>query len=713
MAAVGIDLGTSTSAVAVYRRGRVETLKIDGLSVMPSCVAVKAGGGGLLVGQQAKKRALLDPQQTVVAIKREMGNRDFRVQLDGRQYSPVDISAMILQKLVSAASEQLGEAVKDAVISVPAYFTNNQKEDTRLAGQQAGINVLRLVPEPTAAAIAYGVDKGRNQTILVYDLGGGTFDVSVLQVKGNSFDVIAIGGAHDLGGEDFDYRMIDLILTELRRDPRASKGLAKIDAAHMQQQLKEAAEAAKKELSSAESAEIQIADILPGELFHLTVTRAQYETVIAALSERTIQITLQTLKDAGLSADDADRVVMVGGATRVPILQKTIAQHIRDPYVADNLDEVVSHGAALVAANLSAVVADVPPPVEVGNITAHSLGIRAAGDKFSAVIPRGTSLPAEAWKTFTTACDNADRTDVVVFQGEDPLCSNNQQIGGFALTGISRAPAGKPQIDVHFTVDDDDVLTVTARDRGTGRDSNVRIEPFEPQPYEPEAEVSGRDLKSMRIGVSRAGCDDAAAVITAMGLRSTTLKHQEFRDKKRLSQFDLIFINCLADPTQCLGGGVMLNPKKNAPALQEFVDNGGILYVSDYALDNITEAFPGHMTFKEKGAGRKGNATATVVDTELQQFVGASCPINFNTIYAPVASIGPDCRVYLARGNEPLLVSFPHGNGHVVYTSFHNGVQVSEKEKKLLMFIILQTLSLATSTPLVELAEQTHIQAAR
>lgn len=712
MPAVGIDLGTSTSAVAVYRRGRVETLQIDGRSVMPSCVAVKPGGG-MLIGDPAKKRASLDPQQTVVAIKREMGNRDYRVTLEGRDYSPVDISAMILKKLVAAASEQLGEPVHDAVISVPAYFTNNQKEDTRLAGQQAGINVLRLVPEPTAAAIAYGLNQGRNQTILVYDLGGGTFDISVLQVANNKFDVVAIGGAHDLGGEDFDYRLIDLIISQLRSDPRAAQGLASIDAARLQQQLKEAAEAAKKELSSAETADVQIANVLPGDTFHLTVSRAQYETVIADLADRTIEITLKTLKDARLSIDDVDRVVMVGGATRVPMLQKAIARQIRDPYVADNLDEVVSHGAALMAANLVAVVADASPPVEVSNITAHSLGIRAASDKCSVVIPRGTTLPAEAWKQFTTARDNADRTDVVVFQGEDECCSRNEQIGGFALTGITRAAAGKPQIDVHFLVDSDDVLTVTARDRDTGSGSDIRIEHFEPQPYEPTAEREVKDLKSMRFGTSRVGCDNAAGVLKNMGFRSTLLAHRDFRTMKKLGQFDLVFINCLADPSQLMGGGIFLNPQKNAEALREFVDNGGVLYVSDYALDNITAAFPGHITFGAKGDGASGKATAVVIDPQLKEMVGESCPVNFNTIYAPVASVASDCHVYLAKGTEPLLVSFPHGRGHVVYTSFHNGVQVSDQEKNLLMCIILQTLSLATSTPLVELAEATQINAMR
>ena len=245
-------------------------------------------------------------------IKREMGNRDYRARLDGRQYSPVDISGLVLAKLVEGACDQLGEQVRNVVISVPAYFNNNQKEDTRLAGEKVGLNVLWLIPEPTAAAIAYGLDKGRDQTILVYDLGGGTFDVSILRVRGNSFDVVGIGGAHDLGGEDFDRRLIALIIDELRREPSLASRCAQLDAGRIERQLKESAEAAKKELSSAETVEIEIPDLIPGSSFHLRLSRQQYEAVIEDLVGRTIAITVDTLKDAGLSPDDVDRVVLVG-----------------------------------------------------------------------------------------------------------------------------------------------------------------------------------------------------------------------------------------------------------------------------------------------------------------------------------------------------------------------------------------------------------------
>jgi len=715
MPAIGIDLGTSNSVVAVYRRGQAEVIPIDGRSVMPSCVAAKPSGE-LIVGELAKRRALIDPGQAVRAIKREMGSRDYFVELAGKQYNPIDISSLILQKLVNAASEQLGEPVKDAVISVPAYFTNNQKEDTRLAGEKAGLNVLRLMPEPTAAAVAYGINKGRDQDILVYDLGGGTFDVSIVRVRGNNFEVVGIGGDHNLGGEDFDHRLIDLIIAHLRRNPDLANHLANADAEKMQQQLKESAEAAKKELSSAELVEIEIPQLLGDNPFCLNMTRLQYEASIQDLVNHTIDVTMETLKNAGLSPDEIDRVVLVGGSTRLPIIQKMIGNKIVEPYIADHVDEVVAMGAAIMAANLSSV-SEVSgtanhdfAPIEVTNITAHSLGIRAADDSFAEILPRGTSLPAKAHKVFTTALDNADRTDIVVFQGQAELCSDNQQIGGFGLTGIERATAGKPQIEVNFAVDQDDILTVSARDLGTGRAGDITIEKFEPQPYEPDKTGSTKDLKSLRFASSKKGCDDAAQVIRKMGHKCTILKHRDFRTEKILQQYDLVFINCLADVSQAAGTGIWLSAKKNASALRKYVEQGGILYVSDFALDNISEAFPGKIKFQAKGAGPSGKILASVIDDDLSQLVGSTYPINFDTVYAPVDSVTDNCHVYIAKEDgEPILVSFRHGDGHVVYTSFHNGAQVSEKETQLLMFIILQTISLATSTPLVELAETANL----
>ncbi len=709
MQPVGIDLGTGNSVVAVYRRGRADVLDVEGQSVMPSVVAVKPGGG-LLVGRTAKRRALIDPDNTVVAIKRQMGNREFRVQLDGWPYNPVDISSLILQKLVEAAAERLGGPVKDAVISVPAYFTNNQKEDTREAGRKAGLNVLRLIPEPTAAAVAYGLNKDRDQTILVYDLGAGTFDVSILQVEGHTFRVLGIGGDHDLGGEDFDRCMIDLIIKELRKDKSLAGPLSQVEPQRLQRLLKESAENAKKELSTADTADVEIPDLLPGQPVWFTVSRTDFETSIRELVARTIAATNETLQNAKVTKDDIDRVVLVGGSTRVPIIQQTIAQLVRDPYIAEHVDQVVAHGAAIVAASQSGLEEHVDfAPVEIQNITARSLGIRTDQDKFSVIIERGTALPAEVHKTFTTARDNADSTDVEVFQGEDPCCSNNEQLGGFQMQGIQRAAAGKPKIDVTFVVDEDVILTVSAADRSTGKSGELKIEKFVPQPYEPKKQA-GRDLESLRIGCSPVGCDDAGAMLRRMGLKYRSLLNEDFRDRGKVSQFDVLFINCMCDTTQLSGPGNECNPRKNKAALSQFVSGGGVLYVSDYAFHNVDDIFPGQIQFAGRN-GPWGKHLIHITDPAIKALAGESKQVDFGPAYVVVKSVSQGCTVYAQRdASEPVLVSFPHGDGYVVYTSFHNGADIGDDVAEVVKYVILQTMSLATSTPLVELAESTHFQ---
>ncbi len=710
MAVVGIDLGTSNSAVAVYRRGRVESLQVDGSTITPSCVGVNPKGG-LLVGTLAKQRAQIDPQQAVRAIKRHMGDRDYRVSLAGKSYSPVDISALILQKLVAAVREQLGEDVKRAVISVPAYFSNSQKEDTRAAGEQAGIEVLRLIPEPTAAAIAYGLDKGRDQTIMVYDLGGGTFDVSILRVKGNEFDVIGIGGDDHLGGEDFDKRLIEWINTRLRADARFAT-INSQRAAQLDQQLKEAAEAAKKQLSAAEAAEIEIPDAFAGDSFYLTVGRSEYEAAIADLVDRTVNVTLQTLASIGQTAEDIDRLVMVGGSTRIPLIRRLLTEKICEPYIADNVDEVVAHGAAILAASLStgqeASGRDALAPIEVTNISSHSLGIRADHDEFAVLIPRGTKLPTVAEKVFTTTRTNADRTDVVVFQGEAEKCTDNLSIGGFAVTGIERAAAGVPRINVTFAIDESDILMVSAADQSTGLKGQVKIERFEPQPYD-EAQESGRDLDSLRIGVSPVGCDDAGAIFSRLGLQYKQLKNHEFCNERLVSGFDVLFLNCLCDPSQLFGWGMACNATKNAPVLRKFVEDGGVLYVSDYAFDNVAKIFPGMIEFAGRTGGG-GQHEVQITDEELATVSGGKIHIaEFGPAYVVVDKVSPGCTVHIKKGKEPVLVSFPSGKGRVVYTSFHNAPSLSEAMLRVVSYIMLQTVSFATSTPLVELVESVNI----
>ncbi|MCA8999457.1 MAG: Hsp70 family protein, partial [Planctomycetaceae bacterium] len=596
--------------------------------------------------------------------------------------------------------------------SVPAYFTNNQKEDTREAGRQAGVNVLRLVPEPTAAAVAYGLNQGRDQTILVFDLGGGTFDVSILKVVGNNFDVVGIGGDDQLGGEDFDRRLIDWIVKEIRKDEGARKKMESFDPAALALQVKEAAELAKKELSSAEQVEVEVPAPDGSETFFLTLTRQQYEAEIRDLVNQTIDVTMRTLRESKLSPDDVDRIVAVGGSTRIPLIRKVLAEKICEPFIAENVDEIVAQGAAIVGAGISAVAETTPDmaPVEVSNVTAHSLGIRADKDRFAVVIPRSTRLPASISKTFTTAQGGADRTDVVVFQGEAEQCTENNQIGGFALTGLRKGAAGDVKIDVTFKIDEDDILEVTAVERGTGKGGHVQIEKFEPLPYVPQAE-SEVSLNSLRMGVSPPGCDDAGTILKQLGLKFNLVANGDFQSKKVVNQHDLLFINCLCDPMQLFTDGMLCNPAKNAKTLQDFVTNGGVLYVSDYAFGNITRIFPGKIKFDGR-TGPVGKHQLNVLDPEMKQVIGATARADFGPGYVVVNSVSNDCQVYMTRGKEPVLVSFPYGKGHVVYTSFHNSASIDANSAKIVSSMILQTVSLATSTPLIELVESTHLRKA-
>jgi len=711
MYAFGIDLGTSNSVISVYRRGRTEAIPVDGNPIMPSVVAA-CEDGRILVGHQAKRRASIDPENTVTAIKRRMGDRDFRVSLAGKDYSPVDISAMILRRLAEAASAYMREKVRDVVISVPAYFTNNQKEDTRLAGEKAGLNVLRLIPEPTAAAISYGLDKGKDQTILVYDLGGGTFDVSILEVAGNNFRVKAIGGDHHLGGEDFDQRIVARLLNDLRKlrpQSRDEKDDAAA-AAKVALMLKEAAERVKKELSDALEAHVDVPNVLADSSLSLTLERETFEEMIKDLVDKTVRIVHEVLRDAKMRSDDVDRVILVGGSTRVPLVHRAVTQALREPYTADNVDEVVSQGAALMAARFSALAEDLAP-VEVSNITAHSLGVRAEKDRFVVLIPRGAVVPHTAQKMFTTAYDNADRTEVVVFQGEAQVCSANEQIGGFAVTGIERATAGTPRIEVTFELDADDILNIKAVDKRSGAGGSVTVEKFVPKPFEAMGPAAGaKSLESLRIGVSPVGCDDAGAVLDRLDFSRKSLSNAAFEDYDAIKDFDLLFINCLSSLRQVFGAGLGRHRERQvSDVLPKFVERGGVLYVSDYAFPHISVPFPGRIQFAERGSGRSHRCVANIVDSELQEAMhSTTVPINFNTIWVPVSSASSECSVYLTERctGKPILLSFPYGKGHVVYTAFHSGVQQSEAEQELLRFIILKTIALSTNTPLVELAER-------
>jgi molecular chaperone DnaK len=469
---IGIDLGTTNSCVAVYEGGEPVVIpNPEGSRTTPSVVAFKKGGERL-VGQVAKRQAITNPDHTISSIKRSMGT-DRKVNIDGKNYTPQEISAMILQKLKSDAEAYLGTPVTQAVITVPAYFTDAQRQATKDAGKIAGLEVMRIINEPTAAALAYGIDKDSNQKVMVFDLGGGTFDVSLLEISDDGvFEVLATAGNNRLGGDDFDQRIIewleDLIKTENGVDVRNDKMVV--------QRLKEAAEKAKIELSGITTAEINLPYLTAtasGPVhFSTTLTRAKFNELTADLVDATMRPTKQVLSDAGLSASQIDKVLLVGGSTRIPAVQDAVRKFMgKEPFKGINPDECVAIGAAIQGGVLGGDVNQ----VLLLDVTPLSLGIETLGGVFNKIIERNTTIPVKKSQVYSTASNNQTSVEIHVLQGEREMASGNTTLGRFNLDGIPMAPRGVPQIEVTFEIDANGIVTVTAKDKGTGREQHITI----------------------------------------------------------------------------------------------------------------------------------------------------------------------------------------------------------------------------------------------
>ena len=468
---LGIDLGTTNSCLAVMEGGEAAVIpNAEGGRTTPSVVGFSKTGERL-VGQVAKNQAVSNPDRTISSIKRHMGS-NYKVDIDGKNYTPQEISAMILQKLKADAEAYLGEKVTQAVITTPAYFTDAQRQATKDAGKISGLEVLRIINEPTAAALAYGLDKGDDQTILVFDLGGGTFDVSILDLGDGVFEVKATSGTSRLGGDDFDQRVVEYLLSEFKKDA----GIDLKNDRMAMQRLKDAAEKAKVELSGVMTANVNLpfitADAGGPKHLDINITRAKFDELTADLVEKTMGPTRQAMADAGLEPKQIDRILLVGGSTRIPAVQEAIKKYLqKEPHKGINPDECVAVGAAIQAGVLAGEVKD----VLLLDVAPLSLGIETLGGVFTKLTERNTTIPTSKSQVFSTAADGQTTVEIHVLQGERSMAADNKTLGRFQLGGIPPAPRGVPQIEVSFDIDVNGIVNVSAKDKGTGKSQSITI----------------------------------------------------------------------------------------------------------------------------------------------------------------------------------------------------------------------------------------------
>jgi len=627
---IGIDLGTTNTVVAVVEGGNPCVIANQEGSRLTPSVAGFTKEGEILVGQVAKRQAITNPENTVFSIKRFMGRRydevlseiklvpykvvkapngDARVEIRGKQYSPPEISAMILRKLKEAAEAYLGEKVTQAVITVPAYFNDSQRQATKDAGRIAGLEVLRIINEPTAAALAYGLDKKKDETIAVYDLGGGTFDISILEIGEGVFEVKATNGDTHLGGDDFDQRVIDWIAEEFKKE----HGIDLQKDRMALQRLKEAAEKAKCELSTTLQTEINLpfitADASGPKHLVLTLTRAKLEALVADLVERTLGPCRQAMQDAGVTPKEINEVILVGGQTRMPKVQEAVKQLFgKEPHKGVNPDEVVAVGAAVQGAVLTGEVKD----LLLLDVTPLSLGIETLGGVTTVLIPRNTTIPTKKSEIFTTAADNQTSVEVHVLQGERQMARDNRTLGKFHLVGIPPAPRGVPQIEVTFDIDANGILNVAAQDKGTGKQQNITVTASsgltkdEIQKMVKDAEANAAEDAKRKQEIEIRNQTDSLVYSTERTLSEHGAKLNE-ADKKAIE-------DALAEAREALKGEGTERMKRAQDAVTHAAHKlAEIMYREAQARGPETAGAPGG-----DGRGASGPKEGEVVDAEFE-----------------------------------------------------------------------------------------------